>query len=81
MKDKQNNPFTFRYRNWRGQESNRRVIPSRVYFDSTPHHKEPQWIMEAFDLDRQVARAFSMTNILGPPVENGTILETESRDT
>lgn len=57
---------TFLYRNHRGEEALRRVRPIRLWFGSTCYHPEPQWLLEAFDVDRMATRSFAMSNILGP---------------
>lgn len=56
---------TFRYRNHRGEETVRKVRPIRVWFGSTAWHRETQWHLEAFDLDKMATRDFAMANILG----------------
>jgi len=53
-----------RYTNYRGETANRRVIPIRIRFGSTKWHPEPQWLLEAFDLDRGADRAFAMRDVL-----------------
>ena len=50
----------FHYRNWRGEESRRSVLPIRTYYGSTDWHPEPRWLLEAYDLDRQGVRTFSL---------------------
>ena len=57
-------PLHFRYRNWQGSVDVRNVIPLRIYWGATEHHPEPQWLMEAYDLDKQDARCFAMSGIL-----------------
>lgn len=71
-------PFTFRYRNWRGEEANRRVIPERVQFTTSQWHKGPaQWFLVARDLDRDGAvRHFAMADILGPAIDAGEVVPT-----
>ena len=39
------------YTNWRGEAKVRRVLLGRVRFGSTDWHKEPTWLINAFDLD------------------------------
>jgi hypothetical protein len=61
-------PYAFRYRNWRGEVADRRVIPERVAFATSQWHPGPaQWFLVARDLDRDGAvRHFAMADILGP---------------
>lgn len=56
-------PLVFEYVNWRGELGQRRVMPSRILFGSTEYHPEPQWLMEAFDLDKGEMRSFAMRDI------------------
>ncbi len=51
------------YTNYRGEQAERRVIPARIWFGSTDWHPEPQWLLEAFDLDRGAERSFAMRDI------------------
>lgn len=51
------------YTNYRGERSERRVVPERIWFGSTDWHPGPQWLMDAFDLDREAMRSFAMTDI------------------
>ena len=53
-----------RYTNYRGETALRRIIPISLRFGSTQWHPEPQWLLEAFDLDRRAARAFAFKDIL-----------------
>jgi len=61
-------PFIFDYRNWRGVQGVRRVRPERVFYGATEHHPEPQWLMEAHDLDKDAKRVFAMRDMV--PVVN-----------
>lgn len=58
-------PLVFGYTNWRGEHGTRRAIPIRVYHDATEYHTEPQWLMEAHDLDKGAVRVFAMRD-MGP---------------
>jgi len=41
----------------------RTVIPERVWFGSTEWHPEPQWLLEAFDIEKGERRSFAMADI------------------
>lgn len=56
-------PITFLYTNWKGETSQRHVIPKFIEFISTEWHPEPQWIMTAFDLDKKQDRGFAMKDM------------------
>lgn len=53
-----------RYRNYRGEIAVRRVLPSRVWFGATSWHPEPQWILDALDIDKDAARSFALQDVL-----------------
>lgn len=48
------------YTNWRGETSVRRIIPKSVRFGSTEWHPEPQWLLLAWDADKQADREFAL---------------------
>lgn len=52
------------YRNYRGETSVRTVKPSRIWFGATDWHPEPQWVLEALDVDKGAERSFAMRDIL-----------------
>lgn len=54
----------FKYRNHRGEVSERTVFPIKVYFGSTEFYQDT-WILAAWDFDRQELREFSMELING----------------
>jgi predicted DNA-binding transcriptional regulator YafY len=51
------------YTNHRGENSIRRIVPHRVFFGSTEWHPEPQWLLEADDLEKDARRSFAMRDI------------------
>ena len=61
-----NTTMTFRYRNYRGEVSMREVVPCRIYFGGTDWHPEPQWLMEAWDIEKNAMRAFAMADMNVP---------------
>lgn len=56
-------PLTFSYKNWRGESATRRVRPLRMWFGSTEWHSEPQWFLEALDIDKNQVRDFALVDI------------------
>lgn len=58
-------PLHFTYRNYKGIISDRKVIPSNIYFGSTEYHKDSQWLLSGFDLDKIQDRVFAMNDIIG----------------
>jgi len=53
----------FAYVNWRGEKSSRRVIPHSIYFGSTEWHKEDQWLLKGWDVDKEAEREYAMSDI------------------
>jgi predicted DNA-binding transcriptional regulator YafY len=56
----------FDYVNYKGEASHRQVHFERVRFGASPWHQEPQWLLQAFDLDKNESREFAlkdMTNV------------------
>ena len=54
---------TIDYTNWRGERSLRRVAPRRFFYGTSEWHPEPQWLMEAFDLERAAVRTFALAGV------------------
>lgn len=63
MNIEMNKIVTILYINWRGVESERRIIPQELYFTSNEWHKEEQWLLKAWDLDKEDYRNFAMKDI------------------
>ena len=51
------------YTNWKGVTANRNIVPISIEFKSTEWHKDEQWILNAFDIDKQSERGFAMKDI------------------
>jgi hypothetical protein len=51
------------YRNWKGEVAWRRIIPLSISFESSQSHPIPQWIMRAFDRDKEAERSFAIADI------------------
>ena len=56
----------FQYKNWKGEISDRSVIPIRVVVKRSIYHNDniPCWIMVAYDQDKQAFRDFALSDIL-----------------
>lgn len=50
----------FGYTNYRGERSVRVATPSRVWWGATPFHPDQQWIMSAYDHDKNQHRDFAL---------------------
>ncbi len=53
----------FVYTDHRGSRSTRRVLPDRIWFGRTDWYDEPQWLMDAYDVDRHALRSFALRQI------------------
>jgi predicted DNA-binding transcriptional regulator YafY len=51
------------YTNWKGERRERVIIPRTLFFGSTNFHPEVQWMMTAFDEEKQADRMYAMKNI------------------
>lgn len=54
---------TIVYTNYRGETSERRIIPERIWYGATDWHPEEQWLLEAFDVGRSARRSFALLDI------------------
>ena len=51
------------YTNYKGETGIRSVIPQCIIFDCNEWHKEPQWLMTAYDLEKEADRTFALKDI------------------
>ena len=55
---------TIEYSNWRGDRGPRRIVPTgQIIFGSNEWHPQKQWLMEAYDLDKDEIRFFAMADV------------------
>lgn len=73
-----NIPLEIGYTNHRGAWSVRRIVPLRIWFGVTAWHHEPQWLLEAFDLDKQANRDFAICDF-GQDVNGGLVAMLEAK--
>lgn len=57
----------FGYTNYKGEYSVRDVVPKRMFFGESAWNAKPQYVMEAFDLDRQAMRSFALADMVMNP--------------
>ncbi|MCX7610253.1 MAG: hypothetical protein N2043_01525 [Ignavibacterium sp.] len=57
------NVIYFTYTNWRGETSKRKAIVQEFVFGSNQWHKEPQFMIKGFDLDKASVRMFATKDI------------------
>jgi len=53
----------FLYTNYRGETSVRKVLPIKIWFGKTDWHPEPQWLMDATDIEKNELRNFAIKDI------------------
>lgn len=73
-------PTSFNYRNYKGEVSTRTVSDLRAWFGSTEWHPEPQWLISAFDHDKNARRDFALADINVTQVTGWQPIETAPRD-
>ncbi len=55
----------FLYKNYRGETSDRSVLPMNIKFGRSKHHpNKDQWLLEAMDIDKKAVRLFAMRDII-----------------
>jgi predicted DNA-binding transcriptional regulator YafY len=54
-----------RYTNWEGKTSIRHIIPypKGIFYGSTEWHEQKQWLLPAWDLNKNAERTFAMKDI------------------
>lgn len=51
------------YTNYRGETSRRKILPEKIWFGATDWHPEPQWLIDALDIEKGALRNFAMKDI------------------
>jgi len=51
------------YTNYRGERARRRILPNRLWFGAAEWHPEPQWILDAWDIEKGAIRSFAMRDV------------------
>lgn len=52
------------YKNYRGEIGWRKINPVSISYSSTEFHPEEQWILRAFDVEKDAIRDFAMKDII-----------------
>lgn len=63
-KPQEGNLIIFKYKNWKGKISERKVIFKYFFFGKTKFHPEYQCFMVGFDLDKMEYRQFAVNDVL-----------------
>lgn len=54
---------TIDYTNWRDERALRTIHPTALRWGATEFHPEPQWLLDAMDVDKGAARTFALRDI------------------
>lgn len=57
-------PIKVKYKNWQGNISIRNIIPQNIYYGNTQFHKEDQWLMNVWDVEKDAQRTYAMLDII-----------------
>ena len=57
-------PVRIGYTNWRGEKGDRNILPLEVWHGATQWHPEEQWLLRAFDVEKQAERDFALKDIV-----------------
>ncbi len=55
--------ITVRYTNYKGETGMRSIVPEKIWFGSTEWHKDEQWLLDAYDIDKAAIRNFALKDI------------------
>lgn len=58
-----NKVVTIDYTNHRGERATRQIIPRHMWWGNSKYHPEAQWLLDAFDVEKQAERTFAMKDI------------------
>lgn len=63
LSDSEGGSLEVTYTNYRNETSTRHILPINLYYGNTKYHKEKQWILEVWDLDKDAYREYSLKDI------------------
>jgi hypothetical protein len=52
------------YKNWKGKISVRHFVPIWTFFGFTKYHNQPQWLVWAWDVDKNAFRIFAKRDFI-----------------
>ena len=53
------------YTNHRGERRKRKILPHNIGFKATEWHPEMQWVLSAYDFEKDAMRSFAFKDIHG----------------
>ena len=63
MSDNSEKTVQILYTNYRGETAYRNIIPEKIWFGATEWHPQPQWLLDAFDVEKNALRNFAIKDI------------------
>jgi len=51
------------YTNYRGETRARKILPNKIWYGKTKWHPDEQWLLDAYDFEKQSLRTFAMKDI------------------
>jgi hypothetical protein len=51
------------YTNWKGVKAKRNILPFFIYYGSNQWHKEKQWLVKVWDLDKKAFRTYTLKDM------------------
>lgn len=51
------------YTNYKGETAYRNIVPEKIWFGATEWHPEPQWLLDALDLEKNALRNFALKDL------------------
>ena len=63
MSKAQEDAVTIVYTNYRGETSIRKIVPKNMWFGSTDWHPGSQWLLDAYDIEKDADRSFAIKDI------------------
>jgi len=52
------------YKNYRGESGLRKIFPFEIFYGKNEYHKEEQWLMKVWDLDKEDFREYALKDII-----------------
>ena len=53
----------FTYKNWKSDTRKRKAIMTKIFLGSNEWHKDPQWLADGIDLEKNAMRTFALKDI------------------
>jgi len=51
------------YTNYKGERGTRVIRPNQIFFGQNEWHPDPQWLLTAYDLEKDALRVFAVGDI------------------